>query len=31
VILQAGTLDNPGAVLGAAIEPVSLVQTKTAR
>jgi hypothetical protein len=31
VILQAGTLDNPGPVLGAAIEPVRLVQTKTAR
>jgi hypothetical protein len=31
VILQAGTLENPGPVLGAAIEPVSLLQTKTAR
>jgi hypothetical protein len=31
VILQAGTLDNPGPILGAAIEPVSLVQTKTAQ
>ena len=31
VILQAGTLDNPGPVLGAAIEPVKLVQTNSAR
>jgi hypothetical protein len=31
VIIQAGTLDNPGPMLGAAIEPVSALQTNSAR
>jgi hypothetical protein len=31
VIVQAGTLDNPGPMLGAAIEPLGTVQTNSAR
>jgi len=31
VIVQAGTLDNPGPVLGAAIEPVRAMQAHTSR
>ena len=31
VIVQAGTLDNPGPMLGAAIEPLGAVQTNSTR